>query len=135
MLDSFRNSNCSSPRREISLRCPHTTSPAQAHSPRHQAALQTYANTALACVRISVCGVTCTCECTSVSLQVACVCSSRLFASLFVSSSCRANYPPTEPPLPSTPLPQHAVTETLPEIFNSVAAVNSTATLESMSYG
>ena len=45
--------------------------------------------------------------------------------------------PPTHPPRASTPLPSspsaHTATETLPEIFNSVAAVNSTATLESMS--
>lgn len=52
--------------------------------------------------------------------------STRLFASLFVSGSCRA----TE----QSPLPRHRATETLPEIFNSVAAVNSTATLESMSH-
>lgn len=36
---------------------------------------------------------------------------------------------------PPPPLPRHTATETLPEIFNSVAAVNSTATLESMSHG
>lgn len=35
----------------------------------------------------------------------------------------------------SSPPSQHAATETLPEIFNSVAAVNSAATLESMSHG
>lgn len=35
----------------------------------------------------------------------------------------------------SSPPSQHTATETLPEIFNSVAAVNRAATLESMSHG
>lgn len=55
--------------------------------------------------------------------------SGRLFASLFDSGSCRA----TEQSLPF--LPRRTATEMLPEIFNSEAAVDSTATLESMSHG
>lgn len=87
--------------------------------------------------------------------QVACVCvrvQARARARPSVCSpaclsaeSCRETLPPPSShplllllPLPlhllSPTLPRHAATETLPEIFNSVAAVNSTATLESMSH-
>lgn len=76
-------------------------------------------------------------ECTSVCLQVA-VCTSvfrvcastRLFTSLLVSGSCSCS---ERAKLPHLHSPRHEATETLPEIFNSAAAVNSTATLESMS--
>lgn len=86
---------------------------------RRKAFPETPAHIAYVCVHGAICGAACTCEYTSVSLQVerVHVCALvRLFTGLFVSSSCRAHLLS-----PS----QHAATDTLPEIFSSVAAVKS----------
>lgn len=92
------------------------------HTLWQQAASQTYTNTTFPCVPASICGVTWACECSTVCVLI------RLFHRLFVSDGGRANpLSVTHPPSPhvhSSPLPRHTATEMLPEIFNSVAAVN-----------
>lgn len=65
--------------------------------------------------------------CVSAAGVKAHVCPPRLFAGLFVSRGWGA----AEEDLP---LPRHVAIETMPEIFNGEAAVDSKATLESMSH-